>query len=363
MPRARGGRDCASAGLGARVGLGAGLAWAFGASTRKGGRGLGGIGLDRPRGRGAQARPEREAAEARAEAAEVAPRAAAARSAVVVPVTEEEAARRPGAAVLAAEARVARRRGRRWRWARGRFNRSRCDILRRRRRLSLGLFGRLRLFGRRRRSFRGRGFRLNIDDHFVRRFGRFRLQRDDRERGDVERDDESDDERAKPRRPNGRQLEGPPVQASRRSRGRRVWRRRSRRGGRPGSWRDRSTGPGHDRDPGDSVCRELVHHRDDVAIRRVAIAAQLYDAIGITEPGLDRRRQLIGGTWSLPTETAPSFATTTTTGFLFSSGWAVLALGRLTLMPLASIGAVTMKMIRSTSITSTSGVTLISANG
>jgi hypothetical protein len=58
------------------------------------------------------------------------------------------------------------------------------------------LFGRLRLSGRRRRSFRGRGFRLNIDDHFVRRFGRFRLQRDDRERGDVERDDESDDERA-----------------------------------------------------------------------------------------------------------------------------------------------------------------------
>lgn len=60
---------------------------------------------------GVQARPELEAAEARAEAVEVAPRAAAARSAVVVPVTEEEAARRPGAAVLAAEARVARRRG------------------------------------------------------------------------------------------------------------------------------------------------------------------------------------------------------------------------------------------------------------
>ena len=63
-------------------------------------------------GAGVQARPEREAAEARAEAVEVAPRAAAAQSAVVVPVTEEEAARRPGAAVLAAaEARVARRRG------------------------------------------------------------------------------------------------------------------------------------------------------------------------------------------------------------------------------------------------------------
>ena len=65
-----------------------------------------------PSGAGVQARPERQAAEARAEAAEVAPRAAAARSAVVVPVTEEEAARRPAATVLAAAAaRVARRRG------------------------------------------------------------------------------------------------------------------------------------------------------------------------------------------------------------------------------------------------------------
>ena len=149
-----------------------------------------------PSGAGVQARPEREAAEARAEAAEVAPRAAAARSAVVVPVTEEEAARRPAATVLAAAAAgLLGDGGRRWRRVWGRFNRSRCDILWRRRRLSLGLFGRLRFFGRRRRSFRGRGFRLNIDDHFVRRFGRFRLQRDDRERGDVERDDDSDDER------------------------------------------------------------------------------------------------------------------------------------------------------------------------
>ena len=65
-----------------------------------------------PSGAGVQARPERDAAEARAEAVEVAPRAAAARSAVVVPVTEEEAARRPAAAVpAAAEARVARRPG------------------------------------------------------------------------------------------------------------------------------------------------------------------------------------------------------------------------------------------------------------
>ena len=40
-----------------------------------------------------------------------------------------------------------------------------------------------------------------------------------------------------------------------------------------------------------------------------------------------------------------------------------LALGKFTLMPVASIGAVTMKMIKRTSITSTSGVTLISASG
>ena len=150
-----------------------------------------------PSGAGVQARPEREAAEARAEAAEVAPRAAAARSAVVVPVTEEEAARRPAAdgSGGGGGAGCSATGGGSWRRAWGRFNRSRCDILWRRRRLSLGLFGRFRFFGRRRRSFRGRGFRLNIDDHFVRRFGRFRLQRDDRERGDVQRDDDSDDER------------------------------------------------------------------------------------------------------------------------------------------------------------------------
>ncbi len=39
------------------------------------------------------------------------------------------------------------------------------------------------------------------------------------------------------------------------------------------------------------------------------------------------------------------------------------AVGKLTLIPAASIGAVTMKMINSTSITSTSGVTLMSASG
>jgi hypothetical protein len=41
------------------------------------------------------------------------------------------------------------------------------------------LFGRLRLFGRRRRGFRGRGFRLNIDDHFARRLGRLRRRQID----------------------------------------------------------------------------------------------------------------------------------------------------------------------------------------
>jgi hypothetical protein len=74
----------------------------------------------------------------------------------------------------------------------------RRDVVRlRRRRLAGGFFGRLRLFRRRRRGFRGRRFRLNVDDHFSRHLERLRRQiRQRRERGDVERDREDDDDRA-----------------------------------------------------------------------------------------------------------------------------------------------------------------------
>jgi hypothetical protein len=75
------------------------------------------------------------------------------------------------------------------------------------------LLGRLRLFGRRRRVFRRRSFRLNVDDYFSRRFRRLRrLQINDRERRGVQRNDDGDDKRAKPGRTDGRRLEDPPVQ-------------------------------------------------------------------------------------------------------------------------------------------------------
>jgi hypothetical protein len=73
------------------------------------------------------------------------------------------------------------------------------------------LLERLRLFGRR-RGFRGRSFRLDVDDHLSRRFNGFRLQIDDRERSDVERDHDGDDDRAEPWRADGRRLEDAPVQ-------------------------------------------------------------------------------------------------------------------------------------------------------
>lgn len=68
-------------------------------------------------------------------------------------------------------------------------------------------------------------------------------------------------------------------------------------------------------------------------------------------------------TASEPSETAPSLPTVTTIGSLWFMGCAELACGRFTLTPLASSGAVTMKMTSSTSMTSTSGVTLMSASG
>ena len=116
---------------------------------------------------------------------------------------------------------------------------------------------------------------------------------------------------------------------------------------------------------GDAVGRQPIHDRDDVAIGGVLVAAQVDGARAIVaELGLDRLDQLVGGKISsAPSDSLPSLPTVTTTGSLGSSGRAAFACGRSTFTPAASKGAVTMKMINSTSITSTSGVTLMSACG
>src|SRR6185437_15508185 len=70
---------------------------------------------------------------------------------------------------------------------------------RRRRRLGRGLFGWLRLRGRRRWGFRGRGSRFDVDDHFSRERERLRRREiDDRKRGGVQRHHTGDDGRAQP---------------------------------------------------------------------------------------------------------------------------------------------------------------------
>jgi hypothetical protein len=74
------------------------------------------------------------------------------------------------------------------------------------------LVGRLCLFGRGRRCFRGRSLRLDIDDNFSRQFDRPGRQIDERKRGGVERDHHGDDERTEPGRAERRRLEGAPVQ-------------------------------------------------------------------------------------------------------------------------------------------------------
>jgi hypothetical protein len=74
------------------------------------------------------------------------------------------------------------------------------------------LFERLRLVGRGRGVFRERGFRLNVDGHFFRRFDPPRLEIDDRKRGGVEREHDRDDDRAEPWRADGRRLEDASVQ-------------------------------------------------------------------------------------------------------------------------------------------------------
>jgi hypothetical protein len=74
-----------------------------------------------------------------------------------------------------------------------------------------GLFGRLRLFIRRGRSFRGRGFLLNVDNHFPWQFDRPGREVNKRKRGGVKRDHDGDGKRAKPRRTDRRRLEDPPV--------------------------------------------------------------------------------------------------------------------------------------------------------
>ena len=94
-----------------------------------------------------------------------------------------------------------------WRRRLGRGWRSVLNRWRRR------LFGRLRLSGRRRRGFRRRSFRLDVDDHFSRLLGRLGwLQIDDRKRGGVKREHDGDDDRAEPGWTDGRWLEKPPVQ-------------------------------------------------------------------------------------------------------------------------------------------------------
>ena len=98
-----------------------------------------------------------------------------------------------------------RRGNRRWRRRLGRGWRG---VLSGRRR---GLFGRLRLVGRRRRVLRRR-FRLDVDDHFPRGLKRPRLQRDEEERGGVKRDHDQDNEWAEPWRTDGRRLEDAPVE-------------------------------------------------------------------------------------------------------------------------------------------------------
>jgi hypothetical protein len=74
------------------------------------------------------------------------------------------------------------------------------------------LIGRLRLFGRGRRCFRGRSLRLDVDDHLPRQFDRPGRQIDERKRGGVERDHDGDDKRAEPGRAERRRLEDPTVQ-------------------------------------------------------------------------------------------------------------------------------------------------------
>ena len=64
-----------------------------------------------------------------------------------------------------------------------------------------------------------------------------------------------------------------------------------------------------------------------------------------------------------PRKTSPLEFTDTTSGSSLPPTCAALVLGRSTGTPTCSSGAVTMKMISSTSMTSTSGVTLMSAIG
>jgi hypothetical protein len=55
------------------------------------------------------------------------------------------------------------------------------------------LVRRLGLFGWGGRSFRGRSLRLDVDDHFPRRFDRPGRQIDERKRGGVKRNHDGDD--------------------------------------------------------------------------------------------------------------------------------------------------------------------------
>ena len=178
-----------------------------------------------------------------------------------------------------------RRLGRRWRAhgnggrrfldGRRRFGRRRFDD---RRRGRLNVLGRRRQNGRRRR---GRGFRrlrrlgrrglgLDVDDHFPRRLGPLRRE----SRAGM---------RAPPhgaRRPTqwrpgaARRDENPAARRCARSAPRRSWPwLRLRRGSGAAAARD-------DGDAGEAGRRQVVHHRDDVAVGGLPVAAQLDDAVG-----------------------------------------------------------------------------------
>jgi hypothetical protein len=83
----------------------------------------------------------------------------------------------------------------------------------------------------------------------------------------------------------------------RRGRDRRAWRSRSQRIWRGWGRRNNTARTRHDRDPRDSVGREFVHYRHDVAIGSIAVATQLNHAVGVGQLRLDLVRQLIPRDW------------------------------------------------------------------
>ena len=111
-----------------------------------------------------------------------------------------------------------------------------------------------------------------------------------------------------------------------------------------------------------------VDRRDrfhDAAIGHGAVAADIDDAVvavaAISSPALSAIA--VSAKASSPRCSAPSAVMLTMTGFCGFSSGAALDFGSCNSTPDIISGAVTMKTINSTSITSTKGVTLISASG